>query len=92
MKVKLLKRIRKRFSIVPEGYELEPDLIYKHIIFDDITAQENTIFGNKVEHLLRHICYCLDTPFFKYSLWYNDKLVKRRNNTLRRKYFPFRKK
>lgn len=91
MKVKLLKKIRKRFSIVPEGYELNPDLIYKYNIFDDKTAIEHKIFGNKVETLVMAICYCLDTPFFKYSSWYNDKLGKRKNKALRRKYFPFRK-
>ena len=91
MKVKLLKKIRNRFSIVPDGSELDPALIYKHNIFDDKTAEEHRIFGNKVENILMYICYCLDTPFFKYSLWYNHKLKKRKNKTLRRKYFPFRK-
>lgn len=84
MKVKLLKKIRKRFSVVPEG-------ICRYNIFDDKTAIEENIFGNKITDLLMYICCCLDTPFFKYSLWYKDKLRKRKNKALRRKYFPFRK-
>ncbi|QWA38860.1 hypothetical protein [Chryseobacterium sp. ZHDP1] len=92
MKVKLLKKIRTRFSIVPKGYEFEPYRIYQHNIFDDKTAEEHVIFGNETESILMYICHCLDTPFFKYSAWFNRKLIRRRSAALRKKYFPFRKK
>ncbi len=84
MKVKLLKMIRNRFSIIPEG-------IHKTNIFDDKTAKEHRIFGDKVEYILMYICHCIDTSFFKYSTWYTNKLEKRKNKALRKKYFPFRK-
>ncbi len=91
MKVKLLKRIRKRFCIVPVEHEIYND-IYKHTLFDIKTSIEHNIYGDVVEGAIRKICYCLDNPFFRYSSWFDSKIEKRKNTALRKKYFPFLKK
>lgn len=96
MKVKLLKRIRKRFCVVDITNEKVKTGCTELILFDNKYCNEERLrvawYHNQVEACLMEICMKLDSRFYSFSRFYESKLEKRRKRALRKKYFPFQKK
>lgn len=96
MKVKLLKKIRRRFYLVDitdrkihYGYS-------EFVLYDDKYCDEEKIrvdwFNNTIQHCLLVIFFKLDSRFYSLSKIYKNKLEKRRKKALRKKYIPVVKK